>query len=119
MAPRAYPFSKADKLIEWKTVLDHARDAETRGMPVFVELFEKSAHCAHIRAKEDAERYWGAVQKVWDTKLNGGASLIETEVGDGKNDAVDVKVQELGLQGEAAGEEEVYLFGLWALRDGY
>ena len=61
MVSRAYLFSKADKLINWRSVLEHARDAESRGALVFVELFEKSSHCAHIRAKEDAERYWSMV----------------------------------------------------------
>ena len=63
-----------------------------------MDLFDYKYECpSHF--KEDAERYWGAVQKVWDTKLDGRASLIETEVGDWKIDTVDVKVQELGLQG--------------------
>ena len=97
-APRAYLFSKADKLIDWKTVLNHARDAETRGTPVFVELFDKSAHCAHIRAVEDAERYWRAVQRVWDTSINEPGDGVWSSM-DGKKDVVDVTVQELGLQG--------------------
>jgi hypothetical protein len=81
-------------------VLEHARDAETRGTPVFVEVFENSAHCAHIREQEDAERYWGAVQKAWDERVNGSSRVLaETGVGPGKKEGVDVKVEELGLQG--------------------
>jgi hypothetical protein len=100
-APRAYLFSKADKLIDWKSVLEHARHAEKRGTPVVaVEVFEKSAHCAHIREKEDAERYWSAVRRVWEAKVNGVSDLMEIEVGEGKKEEVDVKVQELGLQGK-------------------
>ena len=96
-APRAYLFSKADKLIDWKTVLEHARDAESRDTPVFVELFEKSAHCAHVRDAEDAERYWSAVRKVWDTRINGPSDGLESL--DRKKDVVDFKARELGLQG--------------------
>jgi Eukaryotic protein of unknown function (DUF829) len=100
-APRTYLFSKADKLIDWKSVLEHAQHAEKRGTPVVaVELFEKSAHCAHIREKEDAERYWSAVQRVWDARVNGTSDFVEMDVGDGKRDGVDVKIRELGLQGK-------------------
>ena len=97
--PRAYLFSKADKLIDWKSVAEHARKSERRGTPVLVEVFEASAHCAHIRAKEDAERYWAGVQRVWDARVHGTSYLEGTEVGEEKKDGVDVKVRELGLQG--------------------
>lgn len=69
---------------------------------MFVELFEKSSQCAHIRAKEDAERYWSTVQKVWDTRISGVSELVEDEAGQGKKDGfeeVDVKPQALGLRG--------------------
>jgi Eukaryotic protein of unknown function (DUF829) len=90
MVPRVYLFSKADKLIHWQSVLEHARDAESRGTPVFVELFEKS--------KEDAERYWSAVQKVWDTRVDGVSELVEDGAGEGKNDGVEVKVEEVDVK---------------------
>jgi hypothetical protein len=97
-APRAYLFSKADKLIDWKSVLEHAQRSERRGTPVVaVEAFEKTAHCAHIREKDDAERYWSAVQKVWDAKVNGASDLVEWGVGEEKKDKVDVRVQEVGV----------------------
>jgi hypothetical protein len=31
MVPRSYLFSKVDKLTNWQSVLEHARDAESRG----------------------------------------------------------------------------------------
>lgn len=82
MVLHTYLFSKADKLINWQSVLEHARDAESRGTPVFVEMFEKSSHCAHIRAKEDAKRYWSVVQKLWDTRVDGVGELVEDEAGE-------------------------------------
>jgi Eukaryotic protein of unknown function (DUF829) len=103
MVPRAYLFSKADKLIHWQSVLEHARDAESRGTLVFVELFEKSSHCAHIRAKEDAERYWSAVQKVWDRRADGVSELVEDEAGERKKDGVEVKVEEVDVKLQALG----------------
>ena len=101
--PRTYPFSKADKLINRQSVLEHARDAGSRGTPVFVELFEKSSHCAHIRAKEDAERYWSTVQKVWDTRVNGVSELVEGEARQGKKDGFEVKVEEVDVKLQALG----------------
>ena len=101
--PRTYPFSKADKLINRQSVLEHARDAGSRGTPVFVELFEKSSHCARIRAKEDAERYWSTVQKVWDTRVNGVSELVEGEARQGKKDGFEVKVEEVDVKLQALG----------------
>ena len=94
MAPRAYLFSKADKLIGWKSVLEHARSSELRGTPVFVEVFDKSAHCAHIRAPEDATRYWKCVQKVWDAGVSG--SRVGAGVGYEKKDGLEIQVTDLG-----------------------
>jgi hypothetical protein len=97
MVPRAYLFSKAEKLINWRSVREHARDAESRGTPVFVELFEKSSHCAHIQAEEDAKRYWSTVQKGWDTRVNGVGELVEDEAGQGEKDGFEVKVEEVDV----------------------
>lgn len=78
-------------------MLEHAQRSERRGTPVVaVEVFEKSAHCAHIRNKEDADRYWSAVQKVWDAKVSGASNLVEWDVLEGKKDVVDVVVEEMG-----------------------
>lgn len=60
--PRLYLYSKADTLIEWKHVEDHAREAEILGYNVRVEVFEKAPHCALV--KEDSERYWKAIQDL-------------------------------------------------------
>jgi hypothetical protein len=70
---------------------------------VFIELFEKSSHCAHIRAKEDVERYWSTVQKAWDTTVNDVSELVEDEAGQGKKDGFEVKVEEVDVKLQALG----------------
>ncbi|KAF2114258.1 hypothetical protein BDV96DRAFT_453290, partial [Lophiotrema nucula] len=62
-APRCYLYSKADELIAWQDVQEHATEARYRGVPVVEECFEKSAHCKH--AAKDPTRYWGAVEETW------------------------------------------------------
>lgn len=79
-------------------MLEHAQRSERRGTPVVaVEVFEKSAHCAHIREKGDAERYWSAVRKLWDAKVSGVSDLVEWGVWEEQKHGVDVKVQEVGV----------------------
>jgi hypothetical protein len=107
-APSGMPWCRSllvlqSRQINWQTVLEHACDAESRGTPVFVELFEKSSYCAHIRAEEDGERYWSAVQKVWDTRVNGVTELVEDEAREGKEDGIEVKVEEVDVKLQALG----------------
>lgn len=61
--PRLYLFSRKDTLVSWHEVTRHAETAKERGMDVRCELFEESAHVAHVRA--EPERYWSSVQEVW------------------------------------------------------
>ncbi|KAG1854193.1 hypothetical protein DFJ58DRAFT_660542, partial [Suillus subalutaceus] len=61
--PRLYLFSRTDKLISWQEVTQHAETAKERGMDVRCELFEESAHVAHLQA--EPERYWSSVQEIW------------------------------------------------------
>ncbi len=62
--PRAYVFSKEDKMVVWEDVVEHAGMAERAGWKrVSVEEFEGSAHCGHLLVDEG--RYWGIVERVW------------------------------------------------------
>jgi hypothetical protein len=61
--PRLYLYSKADEMVGYDEVDEHAEEAEAKGYIVRKVLFEKSAHTGHIR--EDPERYWGAIIELW------------------------------------------------------
>jgi hypothetical protein len=61
--PRLYLFSRKDQLVSWQEVARHAEIAKERGMDVHCELFEESAHVAHVRV--EPEKYWSSVQEVW------------------------------------------------------
>ncbi|KAK4131618.1 hypothetical protein BT67DRAFT_387281 [Trichocladium antarcticum] len=63
---RAYVYSDVDKLVCWRDVEAHARDAQAKGFGVRSEMFEGSPHVAHART--DAERYWGIVKETWEGK---------------------------------------------------
>ncbi|KAF8872591.1 hypothetical protein BD779DRAFT_1572350 [Infundibulicybe gibba] len=62
--PRLYLFSKKDDMILAEDVLSHADEAKRLGFRVSTEIFTESGHVAH--ARESPERYWGAVQRVWE-----------------------------------------------------
>ena len=62
-SPRLYVYSKKDKMTLAKHVESHIKEAELLGLDVTVEVFEDTPHVAH--ARQDPERYWGAVRKVW------------------------------------------------------
>jgi hypothetical protein len=66
-APRLYAYSKADTMVWWGAVEEHAKAAEDLGWEVERARFEGSAHVGHIL--EDAERYWGAVRRIWERAL--------------------------------------------------
>lgn len=63
--PRLYLYSKEDAMIHWKDVELHMQDAREKGYPVTGVLFEKGPHCSLVI--EGAERYWAAVQELWET----------------------------------------------------
>lgn len=58
-----YLYSVADSMVEWADVRDHALEAREGGWCVDEELFDASAHCAHLSMYED--RYVRAVEGVW------------------------------------------------------
>ncbi|KIY43048.1 hypothetical protein FISHEDRAFT_78895 [Fistulina hepatica ATCC 64428] len=47
-----------------KNVERHIQDVKSRGFNVDVESLISSKHVTHART--DPERYWGAVQRVWE-----------------------------------------------------
>ena len=53
---RCYIYSKADPIVGWSDVEDHARTAAEGGFEVRKEEFVGSGHCAHVRGAE--HRYW-------------------------------------------------------------
>ncbi|KAF8621989.1 hypothetical protein AX15_007343 [Amanita polypyramis BW_CC] len=63
-SPRLYIYSNKDDMISWQDVESHAKDAEKWCKDVRKEKFEDSMHVAHMR--QDPERYWKAVQDVWN-----------------------------------------------------
>lgn len=67
---RLYMYSKADEVVSWEDVRDHAKEArEVKGFEsVREEVFEKAPHVGLPR--EDFGRYWGVVEGWW--KEEGG-----------------------------------------------
>lgn len=59
---RAYIYSPADLLTDYRDVEAHAVEAETKGFSVALEKYENSAHVAHLR--KDEVRYWAIVKKT-------------------------------------------------------
>ncbi|KAE8857044.1 hypothetical protein PTNB29_08111 [Pyrenophora teres f. teres] len=62
--PRVYLYSKADQMVGFEEVEAHAEEARAKGWEVDKVVFEKSAHCGHVR--EDEGRYWKAVLGAWE-----------------------------------------------------
>jgi hypothetical protein len=62
-AGRLYLYSKADKMVFWKDIEEHADTAEALGLEVTKVSFQASSHAGHIM--EDANKYWDAVRTVW------------------------------------------------------
>lgn len=58
-----YLYSKADEMVEWTDVREHAEEARKKGWEVHEEVFEGSVHCAHFSA--DSARYVNAVKTMW------------------------------------------------------
>lgn len=59
---RAYIYSPADLLTDYRDVEAHAAEAETKGFSVALEKYENSAHVAHLR--KDESRYWDIVKRT-------------------------------------------------------
>ena len=66
-APRLYVYSNKDNMTLSKYVESHIKQANLLGLDVTIERFENSSHVAH--ARQDPDRYWGAVRKVWSRAL--------------------------------------------------
>lgn len=62
---RVYLYSKADRMVDWRLVKQHAEEAEARGWEVEQRCFENSPHCGHVR--EDEEGYWNIIRSSWGT----------------------------------------------------
>ncbi|MCJ1377104.1 hypothetical protein MMC17_000195 [Xylographa soralifera] len=63
-AMREYIYSKADRLVFWKDVEDHADEAEAKGYQVRKETFENTGHVGHMRL--EYERYWREIAALWN-----------------------------------------------------
>lgn len=61
--PRLYIYSKKDRMTFSKHVESHIKEAKLLGLDVTIETFQDTSHVAH--ARQDPDRYWGAVRKVW------------------------------------------------------
>lgn len=61
--PRAYLYSKADRMVDWELVQKHADEAGATGYSVRQLCFESSSHCGHIM--EDDVAYWDMVKSTW------------------------------------------------------
>ncbi|KAK0203742.1 hypothetical protein DFS33DRAFT_827786 [Desarmillaria ectypa] len=65
--PRLYVYSKADDMVPWDQIQQHAERTESLGWDVRTEVFEDSPHVAH--AKTHPKRYWDAVKSLWNDAL--------------------------------------------------
>lgn len=75
-APRCYLYSKEDTLVAWQDVYEHVEESMLKGIRAHEVLFEGSGHVEH--AKQEPERYWGAVMETW--RNAGSANLSEKQV---------------------------------------
>ncbi|KAI1189299.1 hypothetical protein F5B17DRAFT_211914 [Nemania serpens] len=60
---RTYIYGKADTMIDWHHVEQHAKKAISNAFDVRKEMFENSPHVAHMRT--DSQRYWRIVDETW------------------------------------------------------
>jgi hypothetical protein len=66
---RLYLYSKADKMVWWQDIEEHATTAEDLGCEVDKVRFEESPHAGHIL--EDANKYWDAIESTWKRAIKG------------------------------------------------
>lgn len=62
-APRVYLYSKADQMVGYDEVEEHADAAAAKGWDVAKIRFENSAHAGHVRENEGL--YWGGIMTAW------------------------------------------------------
>ena len=65
-AMRGYVYSKEDMSIDWKDVVAHAKNAESKGYRVVTKLVEDAHHAQLWNGKGGEKDYWAWIQKVWD-----------------------------------------------------
>ena len=61
--PRVYVYSRADEIVTFEDVEEHADIAESKGWDVTRVHFSNSAHCGHVR--EDEAKYWATIMEAW------------------------------------------------------
>ncbi|RYP91213.1 hypothetical protein DL770_002690 [Monosporascus sp. CRB-9-2] len=71
---RSYVYGKEDAMVDWRHIEEHARDATAKGIPVRRELYQGSAHVAHMRT--DGERYWKIVTDTWKESIKRSGTLL-------------------------------------------
>ena len=77
--PRCYVYSKTDRTIDWRDLVEHVKKAEEKGLGVQVEEFQGSGHVEHMRV--DELRYWRLVKTFWE---EGGNEKEKESMGQGK-----------------------------------
>jgi len=70
--PRAYIYSKADKIVPYQYVEEMIALEKKEGRQVDTERYEDTPHVAHARG--DEKRYWAAVTRAWEGGMKGGAA---------------------------------------------
>ncbi|KAJ3575259.1 hypothetical protein NPX13_g4096 [Xylaria arbuscula] len=66
---KVYYFSSIDdKVIDWKDVLSHAKQARKEGWEVKELLYDYTPHCGHIRREKQRINYEDAVYYLWEGK---------------------------------------------------
>lgn len=63
-APRAYLYSKEDRIVKASDVEAHALEFANQGGETRLELFDGSSHISHVKMHE--EKYWNAVRYAWE-----------------------------------------------------
>jgi hypothetical protein len=64
---RLYVYSEEDKLVGWKGVEGHAKEAAEKGYEVRMEKFVGTGHVSHARGETEG-RYWELVRGIWEGK---------------------------------------------------
>ncbi|KAI1500364.1 hypothetical protein F5X99DRAFT_429482 [Biscogniauxia marginata] len=59
-----YIASKIDKMIDWRDVVSHAKQAREKGWEVQEFIFDDTPHCNHISKHEDI--YLNAITNLWE-----------------------------------------------------
>ncbi|KAI0699859.1 hypothetical protein BC835DRAFT_1456025 [Cytidiella melzeri] len=73
LVSRVYMCSDTDEITPLESVLAHGKDAKRLGYDVRMEIFRDLQHVSHARA--EPERYWTAVQRLWDDTRSVKASF--------------------------------------------